>query len=289
MKKILLTAILSTMTLSLATCQNRAIQNKKEGSYLYYGQPLIEDNSMLIDEAFNQSHRSLQHITNLSFNKEIATYNYSVEVPLKNEKHQLSFSFNYGSIKKQNIATQETGLGDALISYRPLLFGKNSQALVVPRISLVIPSGNAFKGLGAGGWGSEFALAISKRIIPSVVTHYNIGYRWIWQADYYAFSNDGRPVKSERDCTTKTFGMSAVWLLRPQINLLVEYVINATRNYQTTTWVNSTNSIINPGIRCAITSGKMQIVPGFGLPLNFTGNRFSGAGAIFYISIEHDY
>jgi hypothetical protein len=292
MKNLLFTALIINLMVSMVEGQNRDIINRKEGSYLYYGQPHIEDNSMLIDEAFNQTHRNLQHITNVSFSKNTATYSYALEIPLKNEKHQLSFSFNYGSIKKQDITTgynlMENGVGDASLSYRPLLFGKDWQAMVIPRFTLIIPSGNAQKGLGSGGWGSEFGIAITKRIIPAVVTNYNVSYTWICKADYYTKAADGNsPVKTELNCASKSFGMSAIWLLKPHLNLMLEYLITSGTSGNANTVIN--NSIINPGFRFAVDAGNVQIVPGVGIPLNFTGNRFSDAGCFIYLSIEHPY
>ena len=46
---------------------------------------------------------------------------------------------------------------------------------------------------------------------------------------------------------------------------------------------------INPGFRFAVNIGKCQIVPGFGLPINFNNGSFTGTGGFFYLSIEPNY
>jgi hypothetical protein len=292
MKKIILTVLIG-LTSFCVKSQNRAILKNKKGSYLYYGQPHIEDNSMLIDEAFNQSHRSIQHIANLSFSKSAATYWYSQEIPLENEKHQLSFAVNYQSIRKHTATGYnhtENGFGDVTFCYRPLIFGKNRRLLMVPKFNVIIPSGNAQKGFGSGGWGGEFGVAVTKRIIPVLITNYNIGYSFVSHADYYADAQDGSPaVKSERDCTTKYLGVSAIWLVRPKFNLMMEYLITYGKTYSGGNWRMCNNATLNPGFRFALQIGKMQIVPGIGLPLNFSGNQLNNAGLLVYLSIEHDY
>src|SRR5690242_13436314 len=70
----------------------------KKGSYLFHGQPLIEDNSMFIEEAFNQEAGVVQYINNLVLDDGSATYVFCNEIPLADYHHQLSFQGGYANL-----------------------------------------------------------------------------------------------------------------------------------------------------------------------------------------------
>src|SRR6187549_1533550 len=152
MKKLSLSLIIAALA-GLTHAQD-ADTIPKKGSYLYYGQPSIEDNSMLIEEAFNQEAGIIQHISNFVFSGGNFGYNYTQEIPLADVKHQFSFGVSYASFKKPMEAQQNrnfltNGLGDIFLNYRPLLWGKNEWALVIPRFTVIVPTGNARYGLGS--------------------------------------------------------------------------------------------------------------------------------------------
>src|SRR6478609_7065802 len=102
-------------------CAQEADTIPKKGSYLYYGQPSIEDNSMFIEEAFNQEAGVIQHINNFVFNGGNFAYNYTQEIPLADVKHQFSFGVSYASFKKPMEAQKNrnfltNGLGDIFLN-----------------------------------------------------------------------------------------------------------------------------------------------------------------------------
>ena len=158
-----------TLTGFVSFAQNDTIP--KKGSYLEYGQPAVEDNSMLIEEAFNQEAGIIQHISNLIIDDGNVIYAYTQEIPLADVKHQLSFGISYNSFKMPDELKQITnndylthGLGDLFVNYRPLLFGKNAWALVIPRFTLIVPTGDSRYGFGVGAWGGQFNLSRDKTV-----------------------------------------------------------------------------------------------------------------------------
>ncbi len=293
MKKQTLTFIIAALT-SFAYAQNSDTIPKK-GSYLYYGQPKIEDNSMFIEEAFNQEAGVIQHISNFIYNGGNFFYGYTQEIPLADVKQQFSFGFSYASFKKPTDATNSNfktnGIGDILLNYRPLVWGKNDWALVIPRFTVIVPTGNSQYGFGQGGWGGQFNLAVTKRLNSKITTHYNAGYTVITKADHYAYTADGTPTLAyEKNIGASNIGASAIWLVKPKFNLMVEYVGTFSKSIEDDgKLVGLNNSIINPGFRCAIDVGKIQFVPGLGLPFNFKGKNLDGTGVFFYLSIEPAY
>jgi hypothetical protein len=268
----------------------------KKGSYLYYGQPSIEDNSMLIEEAFNQEAGVIQHISNLILDGGNVAYAYTQEIPIPNEKHQLSFGVSYSALKKPegtfvNSLFLTNGLGDLVVNYRPMLMDKNDWALVIPRFTLIAPTGNARYGLGSGAWGGQFNLAVTKRLGSKITMHYNAGYTLLKKADSYNLLSDGTPELSfERDLKAKNLGASAIWIVRPKFNLLVEAATTFGQVIREDGSIAKENvSVINPGFRFAVDLGKVQIVPGMGIPVNFTDGGFVNTAAFFYLSIEPAY
>ena len=131
-------------------------------SYNSFDAPLIEDNSFLIEEAFNQGANVVQFISTCYF-ENIHTgdmaYSFTHEIPLKEVKHQFSYTVNY-LIPTQSVGAH--GLGDVLINYRYELLGKNDWALVTPRISAILPTGDFSRNLGLGAWGGQFNLPVSR-------------------------------------------------------------------------------------------------------------------------------
>lgn len=295
MKTLVLALVSAIATFSASAQEADSIPRK--GSYLYYGQPAIEDNSMLIEEAFNQEAGIIQHISNFVFNDGNFAYNYTQEIPLADVKHQLSFGVSYASLKKPTNITDLThsyisnGLGDIFINYRPLLMGKNDWALVIPRFSLIVPTGNSRYGLGSGSWGGQFNLAVTKRLGSKITTHYNAGYTLMTKADHYTLTPDAQPVLLyEKNLSTTNLGMSAIWLVANKFNLMVEYVSLYGKEMQDDgTLAQSNSTVVNPGFRMAFDIGKVQIVPGAGLPINFANGKYESTGGFIYLSIEPAY
>jgi hypothetical protein len=270
----------------------------KKGTYLYYGQPSIEDNSMFIEEAFNQETGIIQHISNLIIDEGRLIYSYTQEIPLDDYRHQLSFTIPYASlarpteiISKINDQFLTSGLGDIFVNYRPLLWGKNSWALVIPRFTLIIPTGNSQYGFGSGAWGGQFNLAITKRLSRTLTSHYNAGFTKFSKADFFSYGSNGEPVQEfERDLSMKNIGASLIWQFKPKFNFMVEYVSNFEEEILDDGSIGDrVASVINPGFRFAIDIGKVQIVPGVGVPLNFENKQFTNSGAFIYLSIEPAY
>lgn len=292
MKPILILLFITSLGLTAYSQQDSTL--RKKGSYLYYGQPNIEDNSMFIEEAFNQEKAIIQHISNFIFddlNGGDFVYGYTQEIPLAGDKHQLSFTLNYSVLDQPIPGFPAYGFGDILVNYRPMLFDKNDWALVIPRFTLIVPTGSAKGGLGDGAWGSQFNLAVTKRLNSRITTHWNAGWTHFAKKDVYGEDVSGNPVLlAEESQNFYNVGLSGIYLVSDGFNLMVEalssFESESDGSGNTERYV---SSIINPGFRTAFSIGKVQIVPGLGVPLFFTDNKFQRSGGFIYLSIEPDY
>ena len=140
----------------------------KKGSYLYYGQPAFEDNSLLLEEAFTQEKRVLQHILNVQWDHlrhNDILFSFSQEIPLSHLTHQFSYTINYSYFAPvANATSPRIGLGDIFLSYYRMITGERSWIMIVPRLSVIVPTGKSKGGFGSGGWGAQCNVALSKRI-----------------------------------------------------------------------------------------------------------------------------
>jgi hypothetical protein len=233
----------------------------------------IEDNSFLIEEAYNQDPGVIQHISSLQYMKDKTwLFNFTDEWPVPGRKHQLSTTIPV-------LNNSETGLGDVALNYRYQAIFTNRFAFS-PRLSLFLPSGNYKKGLGAGVPGYQLSLPFSYLLSREIVTHYNLGVTITPKAK----NSDG----SKSDFTIYNYGLSIILLFNKNFNFMFEVVGNTTitkKNYANT--LTSNYLLINPGFRYAINcKSGLQIVPGLSLPVGISSSK--GESGIFaYLSFEH--
>jgi hypothetical protein len=244
--------------------------------------PAIEDNSMIIEEAYNQENRVVQHISNLVFlpiDEENVYYAFTQEWPAFGLKHQLSYTLQYNSFGKANV----TGFGDIYINYRYQLSYKESFVTCSPRLSLIIPSGNHTKRLGDGSWGLQFNLPISKRWTNQFINHFNIGTTYLFKVEQEEFGFN-KPLVSY------FAGISSIWLLSQKFNLMLEcmsYMVANPAAGNTVDYVNE--NVIAPAFRYALDVKNLQIVPGISVPVSFNKEIGTDIGIFFYLSFEHPY
>ncbi len=243
----------------------------------------IQDNSFLIEEAYNQERGVVQHINAFS---RVATsgdwiYTFTQEWPLPTVKHQLSFTLPVQQLHSPLAASM--GVGDVALNYRYQALGDGGAVVAFsPRLSLLVPTGQSRRGLGTGGVGLQVNLPLSWAWGSRLVTHWNAGYTHT----YSARDSDGNRAGTNG----YNLGQSLVWLAHPRVNLLVEtaYVkAQAVAGERTTE--TSDALFVSPGIRWShdFKTG-LQIVPGVAFPIGVGPSR-GEHGVFVYLSFEHPF
>jgi len=240
----------------------------------------IQDNSFLIEEAYNQESGIVQHISTFSrpSGGDGWAYNFTQEWPLGGIRHQLSYT-----IPVENIEGFGTGLGDVALNYRYQLAGDpNARTVAAPRLSILLPTGDEVEGRGAGAVGFQFNFPLTLVLSDEIVTHWNAG---------ATLTPSARNAVGE-EATTNGFnlGASVVWLFRPAFNFLLEtvwedagIVVAGGRVVSETGWV------LNPGVRWAFDlPGDLQIVPGVAYTIGL-GEGPDENALFFYLSFEHPF
>jgi hypothetical protein len=244
----------------------------------------IQDNSFLVEEAYNQEKGVVQHISTFARTAGGATWNYTFtqEWPIAGQRHQLGYTLRIARVEDE-AAGGQAGFGDILLNYRYQLIGSGESAVALaPRFSVLAPSGASRRGLGAGGAGLQVNLPLSIAPPGSFVVHSNIG------ATYTPDAHDAAGNRA----ATLDYGLaqSVVWLIAPKLNLLLEaawlsrqVVVGPARTER------SAEFLLSPGIRAAVDlRSGLQIVPGLAIPIGLGASR--GQRSIFaYLSLEHPF
>jgi hypothetical protein len=226
----------------------------------------IQDNSFLLEEAYNQESGVVQHISTVERADAGGAWGYAFtqEWPLFGLRHQLSYTLPLVHPGDGFSA----GLGDVSVDYRYQLVGDASARLAVaPRLSVVLPTGDRSAGRGGGRTGVEGALPVSAVLAPMLVAHSNASLAWF-----------------PEDVSQLGLAQSVVWLAHPRVNLLVE----AAWEREDELAVVTESLFISPGIRAAFDVGRVQVVPGLAVPIGVGAS--SGERMLFlYLSLEHAY
>lgn len=242
----------------------------------------IQDNSFLVEEAYNQEKGVVQHINTFSrmWNSKDWSYTFTQEWPgTRDPRHQFSYTLtgmHYGAF-----AGSGAGWGDVAFHYRyQLVGGGESRFAFSPRLSMILPTGSPDAGRGLGATGVQASLPASLVLTRRLVTHWNVGSTVVRQAR----SPDGFRAGT----ASYNAGQSLVVLAHPRFNLMLEHSVNRSQSVignGRTDW--STLCYLSPGIRWAYNfSSGLQIVPGVAVPIGYGPS--AGEKSVFvYLSFEH--
>lgn len=240
----------------------------------------IQDNSFLLEEAYNQEAGVVQHISFFSRGGDRSwQYAFTQEWPVGGQRHQ----FSYTLLLLHAGSTGATGIGDAALNYRYQLVGDGTRSVAVaPRLSLLLPTGSASRELGAGHAGVQVNVPASWAISRRLVTHWNAGVTHVPSA------RDG--AGNRRAITGLNLGQSTIWLVTPTVNLMLETAWNRDQAVAGPDVVVAAHRFfVSPGVRLAVNRpGGLQIVPGIAVPVGVGPSRGNTA-VVLYLSLEHPF
>ena len=241
----------------------------------------IQDNSFLVEEAYNQDPGIVQHIQQFVWTPSSGswTYTFTQEWPVTGIAHQLSYTIPIARVTDGSAAT---GLGDILLNYRYQLIGdSDAPVAMAPRLSVLLPTGSARRSLGAGGAGVQLGVPVSVVLSPRFQVNGNAGVTWT------------RSAKNERGESARTlgynFGASAIWRGTSRLDLMLEAIWMRTQTPSAQGKVKADRAcFISPGVRWAynLASG-LQIVPGVGVPIGIGPSH--DRSVLVYLSFEHPF
>jgi hypothetical protein len=224
----------------------------------------IADNSLLVEEAFNQEAGVFQNI--LLFQRPGGRewiLEFTQEWPLGGQRHQLSYTLPLEASRPPGAEGYDVERGTIALHYRYQLAVESGAGLAVsPRLSVLIPRGSA------EAVGLQFNLPLSKQF-----------------SDFYVHGNAGLSVtgsSSDRAARWHAAG-SVIYRAWPMVHLLVESVYRADE-HETLQGLEA-GWLVSPGLRAGINLGDHQLVLAAAVPVGLL-NDYDTQHFIAYISYE---
>lgn len=251
----------------------------------------IQDNSFLIEEAYNQEAGVVQHISSLRAQGGEAFFNFTQEWPVFSQRHQFSYTVPYswtrpGDATEQTLTdlvldfgeggATEQGLGDVMLNYRwQALFENAHQPAFAPRLSLILPTGDRDKDLGNESFGYQINLPVSKIVSDRVTVHGNAG------LTSYVDVDNQQP-------TSFNLGGSVIYAVNRDFNLMLEMLGDWNQSVDEGDVVDEFTFTVSPGVRYAFNFSDAQLVVGLAAPASFAEGQ-QDFGAFLYLSYEHNF
>lgn len=241
--------------------------------------PPIRDNSFLVEEAYNQEARVVQHISVLTLARgsDDWEYGFTQEWPAGSQRHQVGMTIPLLSV------ADASGVGDIALNYRyQLFFDDASGNAVAPRLSLILPSGDSDAGRGTGSLGVQANLPVSWGWSRTLVTHWNLGGTWTPSAR--------APLGGRVATRDIAAAASIIWLPVRAVNLMLEAAwVREEIAIAADTRSAEESAFIAPGARAAIDfANGLQVVPGIAFPIGI-GSTDGERRVLFYLSLEHGF
>jgi hypothetical protein len=244
--------------------------------------PPIQDNSFLIEEAYNQEKGVVQHVSTFARGRSGDwLYTFTQEWPLRGLRHQLSFTIPLAGVAVG--PSRGEGLGDLALNYRLQLAGSGaSRIAVAPRLSLLLPTGDERAMRGSGGAGLQFNLPVSWALSDKLVSHFNLGATHTPRAR--SAGGDRAPASGWNA------GHSVIYQPRSRFNVMLELAYTRTQEVAAPGRARWRSDLqLSPGLRWAHDFGSgLQIVPGIALPIGI-GPSEGELGLFVYLSFEHPF
>lgn len=221
----------------------------------------LQDNSFLVEEAYNQEEGILQHVGLFIRDTETDAWllQLRTDVPLGSIMQQASLVVPIEG-------NGDTELADVRLDYRYQLTGnRNTVWAVAPRLSLILPTGDDAH--GHGNTAVEFVLPVSKVINRWLISHTNFGAHADFEEDFLV--------------AELIAGQSFIFALNRSVHLMLEASLAEEGEH--------TEIFISPGARFGWSSATgVQFVAGVGVPLGVGHSRGEEA-VLVYLSVAHPF
>lgn len=244
----------------------------------------IQDNSFLIEEAYNQEPGVVQHILNIVHNanrhagasSDDLSFVFTQEWPAFSQTHQLSYTVPFTFLNENG--RSDSGIEDVLLNYRlQVLMESDTLPAFAPRFSLILPTGDADKGFGDDTVGYQLSLPLSKIVSERVTLHGNAGATLLPDVDGH-------------DLVSYNLGASVIYAVSKNFNLMLESVANFDEEVTESGHTSREAAVvISPGLRYAFNhSNDAQTVIGIAAPIGVTAAA-ADYSVFLYASYEHPF
>ena len=243
----------------------------------------IQDNSFLIEEAYNQDEGVVQHILNIVHTanrhagekSDALSFVFTQEWPAFSQTHQLSYTIPYTFLDQQG-QSSTNGFEDISLNYRFQALTESAKTpAFAPRFTLILPTGDADDDLGNGRVGYQINLPVSKIVSDRWTIHGNAGVTLT-------------PDVMDHDLSSYNLGASVVYAVSSNFNLMLESFAEFEEEVEDNGGTTRPASVvISPGLRYAFNfPDDAQLVVGIAAPIGVT-SAAPDFGVFLYASFEH--
>jgi DtxR family Mn-dependent transcriptional regulator len=241
----------------------------------------ILDNSLLVEEAFNQEPKVFQNIFGFVRTEDDWTAAFTQEWPVPGVRHQLSYTLTFSN----DLATGR--FSDVAINYRyQLLTGEGGRTAISPRLSLLLRAhGDEGSDYGKVGW--QLNLPVSRQF-DDVFVHANAGLTIYPGVSSNQFPSGSPHLLPAGDVTLVSpfVAGSAIVRVRPMLHLMLESVLQFDDTVRAPGAAGRDRLVtISPGTRFGWNLGEQQLVLGLAVPV-VHGRASTDAGLLLYASWE---
>lgn len=223
----------------------------------------IQDNSFLVEEAFNQEKGIYQNILGFIRGRGEWQLAFTQEWPVGDETHQISYTIPFGGYSISN------GLGDAVVNYRyQATTESDSRPAFSPRISLILPTGGAERGYDSLGYQVNLPFSKQQR-----------DWYFHWNAGMTTYPGVPGPAGKDLTLFTPHLSASAIWRARPMVHVMLESLFESEED------PSGRRSLFtaSPGVRLGRNIGDAQIVLGAAAPITFSREDTEGAILLYFL------
>jgi hypothetical protein len=281
-KTFLLVALFSALTSAVSLAGRNSLSALEKATASPRPAEAVQDNSFLIEEAYNQAPGVVQHILNVVYtttrragpDDDAWSFVFTQEWPLFTQAHQLSYTLPYTFLEEGGESAN--GFEDISLNYRfQALMETERVPAFAPRLSLILPTGDADDGLGDDTVGYQLNLPLSKIVSDRMTLHANAGATLLPDVDGH-------------DLVDYNLGASAIYAVTPELNLMLEVVAEWEEEVDDFRHTNRDAAVVvSPGFRYAFNHpGDAQTVIGLAAPIGVT-SAAPDFGVFIYASFEH--
>ena len=229
----------------------------------------ILDNSLLVEEAFNQEPGVYQNIFGFVRSGEAWAAAFVQEWPVRSQAHQFSYTLTWAG------GGGTSAWGESLLNYRyQAMLESPGRPAFSPRISAILPTGS--NRAGYDSFGLQINLPFSKQA-GDVYFHWNAGLTWLPSVDV---------EEGSHTLESPFVAASAIYRLAPMFHPMLELVGNFDEQPAGRATARSKSFTASPGARGGWNLGDHQLILGFAVPITWTVDESRDTAAFIYASYE---
>lgn len=248
------------------------------GMLTYAPSHAFDNSSLFIEEATLKDYGVLQLNQGLQYLNRVRSNTYTVTGELSLKPFSITVPYNKIDNSPFVNGRNVQGFGDVLLNFRHQLINTDNVSMV-PRISILLPTGDYKDALGTSALGLQINQTLSVAISKSFVSNYNLGFTLV--------ANAKEPAGDTATTTSLSYGTSLVYFAQDNLHFLCEILGNSSESPKSGGGKTRDNTFyVIPSVRYLVNfSSGWQMVPAVAY-MSGAGPSESENGAFAQLAVE---